>query len=428
VATIECPNCHRAVEGAEPRFCSYCGTELGVSRHKPGETASEPARPESPVVNPALDDTLSWVQAAFAAVPTDLLTGGQARVKVSPMEIILTPGRSVASLHVDVFNASDIVDEFWAGALQAPGWLGGKPGVISLFPGEQGVIQLSLDIPEGQIVPAGTYPLTIRAVSRATRKIVQDEQIQLKVLPMPGPVAPTLSLEPQEVRGVSSADLTIDVSHSGNTSVNVEFSAEDAQRVLSFRFAPARVTVPPAGGARTVCSISATPSRFGQEVDHRFTVHARGFQQPLQASGVFHQSPVVKPGRARFLRIAMLSLVGVAVLLAAVLFLPKAFTSSTGPRVIGVEPISGPIEGGNSVVITGSGFTKDAKVFFDTTRATVLDVSSAGKEMTVEAPAHGRGTVDVRVSTIDGDSQPSVAAKYSYGQYLPLPSDTLLGP
>jgi hypothetical protein len=71
MATEECPNCHRAVEETDARFCLYCGQELGIFRRRPGETAREPATPEPLAPNPPSDDALHWVKEAFAGAPID---------------------------------------------------------------------------------------------------------------------------------------------------------------------------------------------------------------------------------------------------------------------------------------------------------------------------------------------------------------------
>jgi len=97
------------------------------------------------------------------------------------------------------------------------------------------------------------------------------------------------------------------------------------------------------------------------------------------------------------------------------------------PTVTEVDPAAGPAGGGNSVVITGTGFGglsgADA-VTFGAHNATSYVVNSP-TQITAVAPAGTAGTtVDVRVTTPAGSSAVSTAGKYSYG----VPTVTLLNP
>ena len=86
----------------------------------------------------------------------------------------------------------------------------------------------------------------------------------------------------------------------------------------------------------------------------------------------------------------------------------KAFTGSATlpiPTVTALNPKSGSAAGGNSVIITGTGFTGVSAVKFGTNPATTYTVNSA-TQITATAPA-GTGTVDVTVTTTGGTSATS---------------------
>ncbi|MCJ7796894.1 MAG: S-layer homology domain-containing protein, partial [Thermoleophilia bacterium] len=97
------------------------------------------------------------------------------------------------------------------------------------------------------------------------------------------------------------------------------------------------------------------------------------------------------------------------------------------PTVTNVNPAAGPTAGGNSVVITGTGFgglSGASAVRFGTVNATSYVVNSV-TQVTAVAPAGTAGTtVDVTVTTPAGTSAVSAAGKYSYG----IPTVTLLAP
>ncbi len=98
-------------------------------------------------------------------------------------------------------------------------------------------------------------------------------------------------------------------------------------------------------------------------------------------------------------------------------------TGPSGPAVTGVSPSSGPAAGGNSVTITGSGFTGASAVNFCSTPATAFTVNS-DTSITATAPS-GSGTCDVTVSA-GGSTSPTVPAdEYTY---VPLPVVTGISP
>jgi PKD repeat protein len=83
------------------------------------------------------------------------------------------------------------------------------------------------------------------------------------------------------------------------------------------------------------------------------------------------------------------------------------------PGVTGATPSSGPVAGGNLVVLTGTGFTGATSVMFGATAGTGVTVNSA-TNITVTAPAHTSGTVYVTVTTPGGTSATMSGNRYTY--------------
>jgi hypothetical protein len=85
------------------------------------------------------------------------------------------------------------------------------------------------------------------------------------------------------------------------------------------------------------------------------------------------------------------------------------------PSVTSVSPDTGPIAGGTSVTITGTGFDNSSVVDFGATVATGVVVNSA-TQITVPSPAGTPGTVsvDITVTTTAGTSQTSSADNFQY--------------
>lgn len=90
--------------------------------------------------------------------------------------------------------------------------------------------------------------------------------------------------------------------------------------------------------------------------------------------------------------------------------MPGAIAS---PVVTHVSPGAGVPGGGTSVTVTGSGFRKVTNVRFGTAAGGHLKVVSASK-LTVVAPKHAAGVVDVRVVAAGGTSAITAADRFSY--------------
>ncbi|WP_332801997.1 beta strand repeat-containing protein [Sphingomonas sp. RT2P30] len=93
------------------------------------------------------------------------------------------------------------------------------------------------------------------------------------------------------------------------------------------------------------------------------------------------------------------------------------------PTVTAISPATGPVAGGTSVTITGTGFIGATAVTFGATPATGFTVNSP-TQITATAPA-GTGTVDVRVTAVDGTSATSAVDRFSY---VSTPIVTTLSP
>ena len=82
------------------------------------------------------------------------------------------------------------------------------------------------------------------------------------------------------------------------------------------------------------------------------------------------------------------------------------YTYEAAPTVAVVSPNTGSAAGSGStnIVISGTGLADATGVLFGTTPATVFGVDPGGRAISVNAPAHAAGTVDVRVQLGDGTS------------------------
>ena len=81
------------------------------------------------------------------------------------------------------------------------------------------------------------------------------------------------------------------------------------------------------------------------------------------------------------------------------------YSSSPPPQAAGVQPPSGPVQGGTRVVLTGSGFTGATAVHFGSNPASDFTANSDTQITAVSPPGTGTGTVDVTVTTSAGPAE-----------------------
>jgi hypothetical protein len=104
---------------------------------------------------------------------------------------------------------------------------------------------------------------------------------------------------------------------------------------------------------------------------------------------------------------------------------PFFFHYSSAPTVTSVSPASGTTAGGDSVTITGSGFTGATDAAFGTASAAAMTVDS-DSQVTATSPA-GTGTVDITVTTPAGTSATGPADQFTYNP-PPTPAVTSVSP
>jgi IPT/TIG domain len=104
---------------------------------------------------------------------------------------------------------------------------------------------------------------------------------------------------------------------------------------------------------------------------------------------------------------------------------PRVVLGFAGPATVSaVSPSAGPLVGGTSVTIAGSGFTGATALHFGSVAAASFAVNS-DTSITAVSPAQAAGTVDVRVTTAVGTSAVVSADQFTY---LPAPSVTGINP
>ncbi len=104
----------------------------------------------------------------------------------------------------------------------------------------------------------------------------------------------------------------------------------------------------------------------------------------------------------------------------------RAKAVSFAPTIVYVQPTSGPVAGGTTVIMAGNRLTGATAVAFGGTNAASFHVDN-DNQITAVAPAHAAGTVDVQVTAPAGSSA-TVGAGDDYVYTAALPTITLLSP
>ena len=89
------------------------------------------------------------------------------------------------------------------------------------------------------------------------------------------------------------------------------------------------------------------------------------------------------------------------------------FSYEAGPSVSALSPLAGPLSGGTTVAVTGTGFSGASAVDFGVLAASAYTVASA-TQLSATSPAQAAGTVDLTVTTPSGTSATSAADQFSY--------------
>jgi hypothetical protein len=84
------------------------------------------------------------------------------------------------------------------------------------------------------------------------------------------------------------------------------------------------------------------------------------------------------------------------------------------PTLTKLSKTSGPAAGGTSITVTGKNLTGATQVDFGTTAGTKVKVNAKGTSLSVVAPAHAKGTVNVTVVTPNGTTPVTSADRYKY--------------
>ena len=152
----------------------------------------------------------------------------------------VAPGESVETTII-IRNQSQVVDQFGI-KIQGldPTWWTLSTSSVSLFPGDQDDVKLTIRPPKEAEAKAGSYSFQVRAVSQANPEEMTVEEAYLTLR---GFLVWDVEMSPTKVTG-ESGTYRLTASNSGNTDITLIFEGKDPEEALTYTFSHDKVIVP----------------------------------------------------------------------------------------------------------------------------------------------------------------------------------------
>jgi len=285
------------------------------------------------------------------------VTTATIQVHVEPDHLALILGER-ASIEVEVFNGSPIVDEFRVDLIGPfvdpirPEWVTTQPRTLALFPNTSGVVVLTLDIPAASQLLAGRHVagIRIRSTTEAAHAFVAELPITVSSQP-----AIALHMDPQSVVGGGEAEASVVARNLGNVPVNLWFSATDPSNAITFSMEDTEVLLPPDQEVRVPVGLKARRPLLGTGVVRPYSItaeledragdvgaEATPFVEAVRAEATFGQRARIN---GRILTMIGFMLPVAAILIAAFILRPQTDpVILSGPLTFGVAGVVDRVE------------------------------------------------------------------------------------
>ncbi len=192
------------------------------------------------------------------------------RITITPVYADLEPG-TPAIFSVEIFNASDIVEEF---AIDVVGIdrkfnVSVEPSQVDLFPGTSATVEITVDVRTLYSAAAGEHKIGIRATpSTAPNDSQRTDEATVNVLPVSEVL---LEAHPQMARVGRAGAFVLVARNRGNEDVEVRFAASDSEGALQFDFDPPGAEIPPGEEVYTVAQARGARPFIGQDAQRSVT-------------------------------------------------------------------------------------------------------------------------------------------------------------
>jgi hypothetical protein len=226
-----------------------------------------------------------------------------------------------ASTEITVKNTGLVVDSFTLSVLgEAAPWAFCEPGVISLFPGQEGTAQVLVRLPLESDLPHGPVPFGVRVASGEDPPGSVVEEGVLDVSPL-SLVTADMSPRTGRSRGMGASRHRVAVDNRGNAPAVIALAGGDDADTVDVQVKPPELEVPPGSAAFAEVRVRAR-RRFwrGTAVTHRWhvTTHVPG-DVPVTSEGTLLQEAVLPGWLPRALAFGLAGVIAAVALWFAVL-------------------------------------------------------------------------------------------------------------
>ena len=241
-------------------------------------------------------------------------------LSLSSTKLEVAPGESVETTII-IRNQSQVVDQFGI-KIQGldPTWWTLSTSSVSLFPGDQDDVKLTIRPPKEAESKAGSYSFQVRAVSQANPEEMTVEEAYLILR---GFLVWDVEMSPTKATG-ESGTYRLTASNSGNTDITLICEGKDPQEVLDYSFGHDKLIVPAGESASITLQArlkKGAKGKKGEVYDFQVRVTPAGAKVPSREARVVNGQLEYHRRRRRIWLWVLLIIIIVAATFFLVLFI-----------------------------------------------------------------------------------------------------------
>jgi len=236
-------------------------------------------------------------------------------VTLSPDRLQVAPGESVTTT-ATIKNVGDVV-EAYSIAVEGidPQWCTLSVSSVSLFPGDQEQVQLTIQPPKETVSKAGAYNVIIKAASNRDPTLETTAQLAVQ---MGRFLLFDLDLSPKKAKG-RKGSYKVTIANRGNVSTTYTLVGQDPEEMCRFDFKQSAVTVEPGATAEVPLVVDPKKKPFtGKSKAYNFTLtvtsHASDAGESKSVQGQFECRPLVPVWALAVAAVAVVAIVAAVVI------------------------------------------------------------------------------------------------------------------
>ena len=215
-------------------------------------------------------------------------------VTLSPDRLQVAPGESVTTT-ATIKNVGDVVEAYSITVEGIdPQWCTLSVSSVSLFPGDQEQVQLTIQPPRETVSKAGAYNVIIKAASNRDPTLETTAQLAVQ---MGRFLLFDLDLSPKKAKG-RKGSYKVTIANRGNVSTTYTLVGQDPEEMCRFDFKQSAVTVEPGATAEVPLVVDPKKKPFtGKSKAYNFTLtvtsHASEAGESKSVQGQFECRPLI---------------------------------------------------------------------------------------------------------------------------------------